>query len=87
MSRILINLLIVLSVFVFPPYVSALIILLAIFFINNFFETIAWGALIDILYGGGTIFGLHFAYFFTAIIFIFYLFSFKFKKMLRLSFR
>ena len=42
--------------------------------------------IIDLLYGGGGIFGYHFSYFFTTTIFVFYLSSFKLKTMLILSF-
>jgi len=55
------------------------------FIFNNFIEAVIAGLIIDLLYGGGSIFNIHFPYFFTAIILIFYLFSFKFKKILRLS--
>ena len=86
MIRILSNLLLILSVFLLPFYISFVLIILFTFFIDDFIEGIIFGALIDILYGGGSIFSIGFAYFFTAIIFIFYLFSFRLKEMLRLSF-
>jgi len=75
--------LLVLSVFMLPIYVSIFLILISIFFFNNFVEAMLFGFIIDLLYGSGTILGLHFAYFFTIIILIFYLFSFKLKEILR----
>ncbi|MFH0755340.1 MAG: hypothetical protein V1910_01590 [bacterium] len=79
------DLLIVLSVFILPIYISVFLIFLAIFLFNNFIEAIIWIFLINLLYGGGNIFGLNFAYFFILIIFIFYLISFKLKTILRLN--
>ncbi len=85
MLRIFVNLLIVLSVFILPVYLSIFLILVLIFIFNNFIEAVVLGFLVDLLYGGGSIFGIHFAYFFTIMMLIFYLISFKLKHMIRLS--
>ncbi len=86
MIRIFLNIILILSIFILPVYVSVVLIFISVFLFKNFIEAIIFGFLIDTLYGSGTILGIHFAYFFTAIIFIFFLISFKFKKMLRTSF-
>lgn len=86
MLRILINLLIILSIFMLPAYISVILILFSIIIVNDFIEAVIWAILIDVLYGGGSIFGLHFAYFFTAVVLVCYLSSFKIKSALRLSF-
>jgi len=85
MARIISNILLVLSVFVLPVYISVFFILISIFLFDNFVEAILWAFVIDILYGGGGILGIHFVYFFTLIMLIAYIFSFKFKEVLRLS--
>ena len=85
MLRILLNILIIIFLFIFPVYISFILILASIFFINNFMEAIIWGFFLDLLYGSGRIFGVHFPYFFTLIILVFYLISFRLKTMLRLS--
>lgn len=85
MKRILTNILLMFSVFLLPVYVSVIFIVASIFFFNNFVEAMIFGFVIDLLYGNGSIFGIHFAYFFTLIILILYLFSFSLKKILRMS--
>jgi len=84
MFRIISNLLLILSIFLLPVYISVILIFISIFLFKNFIEAIIFGFLIDLLYGSGTIFGYHFAYFFTALVFIFFILSFKLKKILRM---
>ena len=85
MIRIFANLFIILSIFILPIYFSIFLIFIAILIFNNFIESIVLGYIIDLLYGSGSTFGFHFAYFFTIVIIIFYLLSFKLKKILRMS--
>lgn len=83
MFRLLANILLILSVFILPVYISVILILLCIFIFNNFIESIIFGYLLDIFYSGGSVFGINFSYSITALIFICYLFSFKLKTVLR----
>ena len=85
MIRIISDLLIVASVLLFPVYISVIFIILAIMFFENFTESIAFGFLIDLLYSGGSIASIHFSYFFTIVMSIFYLLFFKIKTFLRIS--
>ncbi len=85
MLRIIFNLLILLFIFILPVYISVTIIVIGILLWNNFAESIVYAFLIDILYSGGSIFSLHFAYFFTVFILTLYLVSFRFKQSVRLS--
>jgi len=82
MYRLLSNILILLSVFLFPAYISALILVFFIFVFNNFFEAVFWSYLIDILYGAGLAFSLGYNYFFLIVIAIIFLSSFRIKKTL-----
>lgn len=84
MLRFITNLFIILSIFILPVYITAIIIIFSIFNINNFFESILWAYLLDQIYNGGNIFGINFTYFFTIISFIIYLASFKIKAALRI---
>jgi hypothetical protein len=83
MFRIISNIFIIFSLFILPIYVTIFAIIYFIFKQENFIEAIIFGYLIDFIYGSGTIFTIHFAYFFTLFISIIYLVSFKLKTILR----
>jgi len=83
--RIIADIVLILSVFLLPSGVTIILIFASVLFFNNFIESIIFSFILDMLYGNGRIFGYHFAYFFTTISIIFYLISFKIKKMVRLS--
>lgn len=85
MIRILCDIGLLLSVFLLPSYVTFVLVLFCILFLGNFVESIVFGFLLDLLYGGGGFFNINVFYFFTALIFIFYILSIKLKKILRLS--
>jgi len=74
-----------LSVFVFPVYISFLIIILSIIITDNFVEAVFWGYILDLIYGNGHIFSYNYFYFFTTTIILIYMLSFKIKKMVRFS--
>jgi len=83
MIRLVINLLTILSVFVFPPYVTALFLSLTIVFFPFYFESVLFALILDVVYGGGKIFGVEFPFIFTSIFLVFFLISFKIKTMLK----
>ena len=83
MKRLAVNILILLLVFIFPPYISALIIAGLIFVFDNFIESIVWAYIIDTMYGGGFSFGLHFQYILTVFMIVVYIASFQFKKSVK----
>ena len=83
MFRILSNIFLIFSLFLLPIYITLFLILYFIFVFDNFFEAIILGFLIDTIYGSGSIFTIHFSYFFTLLISIFYLISFRLKTILR----
>jgi hypothetical protein len=85
MFRILANILLILSVFFLPVYITVFLSLIFIFLFNNFVEAVFFGFILDSIYGSGSIFSIKFAYFITLLLFIFYTISFKMKKMLRIS--
>jgi len=83
--RIVGDVILILSVFLLPSYVSVILIFTSILIFDNFMESIIFGFILDLLYGSGRVFGYHFTYFFTLISIIFYLASFKIKEMVRVS--
>ena len=82
--RLIADILLILMIFILPSYISIILIFIAIILFNNFFESIIFAYFLDILYSNGVIFGYHFAYMFTLISLIFYIFSFSLKKVVRL---
>ncbi|MFA6340820.1 MAG: hypothetical protein WCX27_01070 [Candidatus Paceibacterota bacterium] len=82
MARIFSNILILISVILLPPYLSACIVILFIFVFKNFLESIFWGFCIDMIYGGGAL-RSYFPYVLTVSLSLIFLLSFKVKKMLR----
>lgn len=84
MFRILSNFILILSVFLLPVYFSLFLMLISIFLLDNFIEVIAWAFLMDLLYSSGSVFNIHLSYFFTIIISIIYLASFRLKTAIRL---
>ncbi len=85
MFRLFSNVLIFLSIFLLPSYISILIIILGTLIFEKFLESMIYGFVLDILYGNGSIFGFHFAYFFTLVGIFFYFISFKTKTFIRFS--
>lgn len=85
MIRIFIDLALLISVFLLPPYVTFIFVLITILFFRAFVESIFFGFLLDLIYGGGSLFHFNVFYFFTLLIFIFYIVSIQLKKVLRLS--
>lgn len=83
MTRIFSNCILILSVFFLPPYATFLLILVFIFVFDAFIESIAWAFILDIFYGGGGFLGIHSQYLFTIGTVIFFLCSFRIKKMLK----
>lgn len=84
MFRIISNLLIILSIFLLPPYVIIILIALATLVFDNFFESIILGLFLDTLYGS-SFWGFDFAYIFTILTLVFYILSFKLKTVIRIS--
>jgi|GEM_PF-1392081 len=82
MYRLFLNILVLLSVFFFPAYISALFLIALIFLLNNFFEAIFWAYVIDILYGAGSSLVFGFNYVFLILIIVIFLASFRIKKTL-----
>ena len=83
MLRLFLNIIIFLSIFFLPAYITALVIIASIFIFNNFIESMFWAFIIDILYGGGKFFGgLEFNCIFVFAITIIFLISFRIKKIL-----
>jgi len=82
--RIAADILVVLSIFYSPWWVTALIILSSFFIFKNFYEGIFAGFLIDVLYGvkATEFLGIWFVHF--AFYFIFYMLSLKLKKNIRM---
>ncbi len=83
--RIIVDIILIISAFLLPNYVSVILIFVSVLIFNNFIESIIFGFILDMLYGSGRIFGYNFAYFFTLISVIFYVISFKIKEMVRVS--
>jgi len=83
MLRSFLIILLLISSFIFPSYLTALFIFLGVLFFNNFIEAVFFGFLLDILYGGNTVFGFRFHYFFLLLFAVIYLISPKIKKMLK----
>jgi hypothetical protein len=85
MIRIFVDLVLLISVFLLPPYVTLIFVLIGILFFKGYVESIFFGFLLDLIYGGGSLFHFYMFYFFTLLIFIFYIVSIQLKKVLRLS--
>lgn len=83
MMRVISNLFLLLSVFIFPPYITAVFLLISIFIFENFIEAVVFGYFLDIVYGGGKIFSYNFHYIFTILLVIVFLISLKLKTMLK----
>lgn len=83
MFRIIINISILLSSFLLPVYITAIIIFISFIIFNDFIEGVFFGFILDILYGGNRVFGLDFYLLFFLIFAIIYLISPKLKKMLK----
>ena len=83
MIRIFSNCILILSVFFLPPYLTYILIFAGIFIFDTFAESILWACILDILYGGGGFFGIHFHYLFTVFAAVFFLCSFQLKSMLK----
>jgi len=82
MWRLFANCTLLLAAFFLPPYGALLVIFGFIFIFDAFVESVAWAFVLDILYGGGGFFGIHFDYLLTAITIAFFLSSFQIKRML-----
>lgn len=84
MFRITVNVLIAISIFYFPWWITTLIILPSFFIFKNFYEGILAGFFIDVLYGvkASEFFGVWFVSF--AFYSAFYIFSSKLKKNIRI---
>lgn len=85
MFRIISNIFLILSIFLFPQYITVIFLLISLYIFNNFFESIIYAFILDLLYSNGNTFGIHFGYQITLIIFVLYLLSFKLKAILRTS--
>ena len=81
--RVFANCVALLSIFFLPPYFTFLFLLSFIFAFDFFLESIFWAYLLDILYGGGGFWIIHFQYIFTVCAIILFFFSFPIKKMLK----
>ncbi len=83
MYRLFSNLLVFLSIFFLPVYITALMLIALIFTFDYFVEALLWAYIVDVLYGGGgSIFGFGFNYIFLFIMAVIFLVSFRVKKSL-----
>jgi hypothetical protein len=84
MLRIFIDIILILSIFYFPWWVTALFALSGIFIFKNFYESIIAGFLIDALYGTKTSEFAGVWFVFTASFFLLYILSTRLKKNIRI---
>ncbi len=82
-SRILLNIVIIFSVFYFPWWIVALLSLFGVFLFNRFYEIFFIGLFIDMLYGvkADKFYGMWFI--FTVIFTIMYILAKRLKKNIR----
>lgn len=83
MNRVLADILLIIAIYFFPVYLSFILILVAMWYFNNYVESMAFGLIIDLLYSSGHIWGINYSYFFFTLVFILYLLSFKIKANIR----
>lgn len=83
MIRVIIDIIILFFVFVLPSYITAFLLVLSIIMFHNYFESIVLAYILDILYGGGLLFGYNFHFVFTASILIIFLISIKAKTFIK----
>jgi hypothetical protein len=83
MLRIFSIIFLLITAFISPSYLVAIMAVILIFVFNNYIEAVFFGLLLDILYSGNTVFGFHFKLFFFVLLGLIYLISPKIKKMLK----
>ncbi len=83
-QRLLLNSAILLAFFLLPWWFSALLSVAGLFLINNFWEIILWGFLLDVFYGihGG---GYETFYFGTCVSLVLYAVSIPIRKRISIS--
>ena len=84
MKRFLLNLVAFLSVFCLPAFLAGCVLVCLIFMQENFAEIVFWAYLIDVLSSGGKVFGSFPPYFFTVVIGLIFIASYKLKDILRI---
>ncbi len=83
MFRFISSLLVLISVFLLPTFITAVFLFILIFIFDNFFEALVFAYIMDILYRGGTLFGFTSPYLFTFVFLLIFLISFKLKTVLK----
>jgi len=83
MIRIIADIFALLAIFVLPSYISIIFLIILVFYFDIYIESVFVAYLVDVLYGGRIIFGIHFNYIFAFAIFIIFLLSFRLKEILR----
>ncbi len=81
MLRIIANMLLCVFLFVFPPYLFLIALIVSIFLFPNFVESIFWAFLADSIYSGGKILGWNFHYMITLLVIVIFLISFRIKEI------
>jgi hypothetical protein len=79
----ILDILALLSVFLLPPYITAVFLFVLMFFFEDFFEGVIFAYIIDRIYGGGKVLGLDFPFIFTIFFLILFLISLKLKTVLK----
>jgi len=83
MIRFILDILLLVSIFIFPPVVTGIFIFLLIIFLNNYLESIFFAFIIDTIYGGKAMMGGYSSFVFTITFLIVFILSFKIKTMLK----
>jgi hypothetical protein len=83
MLRFILDIILLFFVFLLPTWLTALLVLVCIFYFDFFAEAIFFGLIMDIIYGGGKVFGMNFPYIFTVVLGLIFLISLKLRGMLK----
>jgi hypothetical protein len=88
--RIIIDISLLFLIFILPPYISFVFLIIFIFVLNNFVESIFGSFILDSLYGAKSItmydssfLNMFYSHRFLIIILIIFLISFNLKKVLK----
>ena len=83
MLRFLLDIVAFILIYIFPPYISAVVLFVLMFFFADYMEGVVFAYFIDVIYGGGKVFGLNYPYIFTTIFVVLFLISLKLKTVLK----
>lgn len=86
MIRLLVDIILFLSIFIFPWWISLFLILFSIFVFDNFYEALFFAFFIDSAYSSNLFSGVGFFFEISILVSIFFVFSYYIKNIVKFNF-